>query len=235
MRSVKITLLLLFSSLWHRVESWTIADTLFGLESFSIPQLSEKAQQGDPVAQLKLGYIYYHSLGVPQDQEYGLELMEKSAEQGNAKAKVTLAKTYANDQGSHFNKQEALKWMLEAAEQGDPEAQLELALWHERAAWGFKDTIVPLDRNESFKWFLKAAEQGDWIAQKNLGTYFESGYGVPQNYVQAHKWYNIAQSHAASWGAARLRDELEEKMTPEQIAEAQKLAREWVASKAGQK
>jgi uncharacterized protein len=43
---------------------------------------------------------------------------------------------------------------------------------------------------------------------------------VPQNFVQAHKWFQLA-------GSSLYRDTLAAKMTPAQIAEAQKLAREW--------
>ena len=53
-----------------------------------------------------------------------------------------------------------------------------------------------------------------------------AGYGVQQDYVQAHMWYNL--SAAQGWGAAaEARTMLERAMTPAQIAEAQKLAREW--------
>ncbi len=59
---------------------------------------------------------------------------------------------------------------------------------------------------------------------------YNYGQGVPQDYIQAHMWYNLA---AASGGdddremAAKNRDLIAEKMTSEQIAEAQRLAREW--------
>jgi uncharacterized protein len=51
--------------------------------------------------------------------------------------------------------------------------------------------------------------------------------------VLAHKWYNLAASRYATWeadigaSAARSRDRLTTRMTPAQIAEAQKMAREW--------
>jgi hypothetical protein len=51
----------------------------------------------------------------------------------------------------------------------------------------------------------------------------------PQDYVQAHMWYNLAAAGSADQlrdQAAQFRDELAAKMTPAQIAEAQKMARE---------
>ncbi len=80
---------------------------------------------------------------------------------------------------------------------------------------------------------LGSAEQGDATAQYNLGLMYDSGQGVPQDYVLAHKWYNLAAARYARWeadigaSAARNRDRLTAKMTPAQIAEAQKMAREW--------
>jgi len=80
---------------------------------------------------------------------------------------------------------------------------------------------------------ITSAEQGDATAQYNLATMYDAGRGVPQDYVLAHKWYNLAASHYARWeadigaGAARSRDRLSARMTPAQLAEAQKMAREW--------
>ena len=60
---------------------------------------------------------------------------------------------------------------------------------------------------------------------------YANGKGVPQNYVQAHKWFNLAAAQdrypfAATYGRLG-RDLVAKKMTPAQIAEAQKLAAEW--------
>ena len=75
-----------------------------------------------------------------------------------------------------------------------------------------------------------AAEQGIASAQYNLGVMYANGQGVPQDYVQAHKWVNLAASRTTGEVAEKsrlLRDQLAEKMTASQVAEAQQLAREW--------
>ena len=58
---------------------------------------------------------------------------------------------------------------------------------------------------------------------------YANGKGVPRDYVQAYKWYNLAaaQGNAISGTASLVVEELEEKMTPEKIAEAKRLSREW--------
>ncbi len=77
----------------------------------------------------------------------------------------------------------------------------------------------------------KDAVQGCAEAQNVLGFMYGEGQGVPQDYVQAHMWYNLAASKhplgEVRNKAVKTRDILAEKMTPAQIAEAQKLAREW--------
>ena len=78
------------------------------------------------------------------------------------------------------------------------------------------------------------AEQGNADAQYNLGARYAYGSGVPQDDVQAHIWYNLAASRLQTdllrESSARSRDEVAKRMTPEQIAEAQRLAREWDAA-----
>ncbi len=74
--------------------------------------------------------------------------------------------------------------------------------------------------------FRQLADQGNANAQGNLGLMYEKGKGVPQDYVQAHMWYNLAAAQGQK-DAGKVRDSLAGKMTPAQIAEAQRLAREW--------
>ncbi len=75
------------------------------------------------------------------------------------------------------------------------------------------------------------AEQGYANAQYNLGVMYTKGEGVPQDYVQAHTWINLAASRTTTGKAGdhRLaRDLLADRMmTASQVAEAQRLAQEW--------
>ncbi len=69
------------------------------------------------------------------------------------------------------------------------------------------------------------------MAQLMIGTMYLYGQGVPQDYVQAHMWFNLAASRFAPGSdrdaAITGREEIAALMTPAQIAEAQRLAREW--------
>ena len=81
----------------------------------------------------------------------------------------------------------------------------------------------------------KAAEAGNADAQGRLALMYAAGHGVPQDFVQAYKWFNIAASTETDKEerdrSVRNRDLVSGKMTPNQIAEAQRLAREWKPKK----
>ena len=74
--------------------------------------------------------------------------------------------------------------------------------------------------------FRLAADHDDAKAQNHLGMMYITGRGVPQDYVQAHMWFNLAAARGDD-DASHNRDLLEKRMTSTQVAEAQKRAREW--------
>ena len=74
------------------------------------------------------------------------------------------------------------------------------------------------------------AERGDANAQYNLGVLYDNGLGVPQDRVRAYMWLNLAAMQGRE-SAATIRDLVARLMTPVQISEAQKMAREWKALK----
>ena len=85
---------------------------------------------------------------------------------------------------------------------------------------------VVQDYVTALKWYTKAAQQNYASAQNNLGVMYDNGEGVVQDYVMAHVWYNLAAAHGNK-KARENRDTVARKMTRDQIAEAQRLAREW--------
>ena len=162
------------------------------------------------------------------DYDTALSILRPLAEQGDVVAQGSLGFMYDNGRGVPQDYAEAVKWYRKAAEQGDAFAQGRLGFMYDNG-YG-----VPQDYAEAVKWYRKAAEQGDAVAQTSLGVMYYKGYGVPQDYVQAHMWFNLAAAggDAAVDNAAdsKVRDILAKKMTPDQLAEAQRMAREWVAA-----
>ena len=114
----------------------------------------------------------------------------------------------------------ALRELRPLAEHGDGLAQSMLGWMYE---WG---EGVPKDYVQARLWYEKAAAQGSPDAQFTLGQLYAKGQGVTQNHVQAHMWYNLAAANGEENGT-KWRDFVARMMTPVQIAQAQKLAREW--------
>ncbi len=119
----------------------------------------------------------------------------------------------------------ALREWRPLAEQGNANAQFNLGLMYDNGQG------VPQDYAKALQWWRKAAEQGNAKAQSKLGFMYRNGLGVPQDYVQAHMWYNLVASRSPPGmdrdRAVKNRFIIAQKMTPAQISEAQKLAREW--------
>ena len=128
----------------------------------------------------------------------------------------------AADRGDYVT---AMRLWRPLADQGDADVQVILGVMY-RDGQG-----VTQDYAEAVKWYRKAADQGNADAQNNLGVMYSNGHGVTQDFVEAHKWYNLSAAHQIDAQkrdiASKNRDEVAAKMTAAQIAEAQKLAREW--------
>jgi TPR repeat protein len=94
---------------------------------------------------------------------------------------------------------------------------------------------VPEDGAQALFWFRKAADQGNATSQFSLGLMYANGRGVPQDYERAHMWFNLAGSRKDDTElrehALKNRDQVAAKLTPSQIADAQRLAREWKPAK----
>ncbi len=94
----------------------------------------------------------------------------------------------------------------------------------------FEDGLAAYNRGDyaaALRFSRLAAEQGVARAQFNLGNMFSKGLGVPQDFVHAHMWFDLAAEQDFD-DARENREIVAKHMTPDQIAEAQRLAREWM-------
>jgi uncharacterized protein len=170
------------------------------------------------------------------DYATALQILPPLAEQGNAFAQNALGWMYENGRGVPKDYAQAAAWYRKAADQGNVIAQAYLGVAY-RQGQG-----VPQDYAQAAAWFHKAADQGFAAAQGILGEMYRDGLGVPQDYVCAHMWLNLAASRSDDATrqmavkvpddprqmAVKVRDNVAAKMTPAQIAEAQRLAGEWM-------
>lgn len=112
------------------------------------------AEQGDPVAQRYLGFMYFNGEGVPENARRAVFWYRKAAEQGDADVQFNLGLMYANGDGIPEDDRQAVFWWRKAAEQGDAAAQLNLGAMYADGEG------VPKDDVQAYVWFNLAAAQG---------------------------------------------------------------------------
>jgi S1-C subfamily serine protease len=155
-----------------------------------------------------------------------IEEIKTKAEKGDAQAQYSLGACYSDGRGVAHDSAEAVKWCRKAAEQDYVPAQLDLGSYY------YYGIGVAEDYVEAVRWFRKAAEQNNAGAQYYLGHCYALGQGVAQDYVQAYKWYNLSAAQDPFPNTIDERDRVGGVMTPNQIAEGQKLARNFKPRKA---
>ena len=159
-----------------------------------------------------------------KDYKTAYKLWLPLAEQGNATAQNNLGLMYRKGLGVPQDYKEAVRLYRLSAEQGNADAQYNLGSMY---ALGLG---VPQDYQEAFRSYRLSAEQGKADAQYNLGLMYDNGQGVPQDYVSAHMWWNICGS-GGDEDCVKNRNIVEKRMSPSQIEEAQRLARNWKPKK----
>ena len=172
-------------------------------EQPTLLELYHSARQGDPVA---------------------LGQLTTWASSGNAEAQFNLGLMYVFGDGVPKDTTKAVAWYGKAADQGYVGAQVSLGEMYA------KGDGVPHDAAQAVAWYRKAADQGHPFAQSHLGAMYYKGEGVPKDLVLSYVWRNLAAAQGDE-DSKTARDLLEKVMTPQQIAEAQKLSREWKTKK----
>ena len=183
----------------------------------------QAAAQGQSQAQFNLGWLYYAGLGVPQDYKKATQWYKQAAAQGHAGAQNSLGVVYQKGLGVPQDYAKARQWYEQAATQEDGDAQNNLGLLY------YAGHGVPQDYGKAREWYEQAAAQGHARALGNLAELYYAGLGVPQDDVRAYMWINLAAAHLTGDDqkqAVGNRDEVTGRMTPAQIAEAQRLAQQ---------
>jgi TPR repeat protein len=191
----------------------------------ALQQWRPLADQGDAAAQADLGYMYETGTGVERSPADAIDWYRKAADQGNAYAQTKLGVSYEHGRGVRRDYAAAASWFRKAADQGSATAQYNLGFMYDIGIG------VALARAEAANWYRKAAYQGFAAAEANLGALYARGYGVPKDYVQAYVWCALAAEQGDGY-ALENRNFIAKAMTPDQIAEAQRLARQWVSKPA---
>lgn len=165
-----------------------------------------------------------------EDLQRSISLYQKAAELGNASAARKLGDIYEKVEGDNSLTAETVhKWNEKAAELGDTSAQFKVG-----SSYLYGLGATPKDVEKAADWLTKSAKRGWGEAQGLLGLMYAKGVGVPEDSVLAYAWLNLAVANLtgsyyskARHEAESLRNGLEKGMTPEQMAEAQRLASNW--------
>jgi len=132
------------------------------------------------------------------------------------------------------------KWMYRRPAFGVLTLLISISMAVAAYAGQFADADAAYARGDyatTYRLLKPLAEGGNAKAQYNLGFMYDQGLGVPKDYVLTHMWFSLAASrfHASEGEkrelAVKSRNLVASKMTPAQIAEAQRLAREWKPKK----
>ncbi len=176
--------------------------------------LRERAEKGDADAMAELASSFMQQGDVDSAFKWNL----KAAELGNVRAENALGVAYVWGHGVEINYEEAVKWFKKAAEKGNINSQYSLGVRY------VKGDHVEQNFAEAVKWFTLAANQGQPDSQVSLARRYAGGEGVTKDLAEAYKWALVAGKY---WSAGPYRDDLMKKMTPEEIAEGERRAKQF--------
>jgi TPR repeat protein len=166
---------LLVASPWARAQLTDDQANLFlqqckAGDAQSIETVRKNAAKEDVVAQFFMGVMYDSGRCIPKDYAEAVKWFRKAADQGYARAQNNLGVMYVNGRGVPQDDAEAEKWYRMAAEQGYAGAQLNLGILYANG----RSLVSDLSR------------------EAHSGVMSTGNRSVPQDYVEAAKWYRRA-------------------------------------------
>jgi hypothetical protein len=161
------------------------------------------------------------------DYSKALRILLPAARQGHPIAQHRIGIMYTHGLGVEQDFAEATRWFRKAAEQGQGESQFSMGLRY------FEGQSVAQDDKEAARWFRLAADQGVGMAASVLAELYAKGRGVPQDLVEAYKWLAVAGGQIEPNRVTVTLGDLASKLTPDQLAEAQRRAKEFVPKRTG--
>ncbi len=186
--------------------------------------LIKAAERGAVKSQTCLGDMYRTGVGARQDPAEAAKWYRMAAEAGEAEAMYELGNLYRKGLGVEQVAVAAAKWYREAARLGYAKAQ---------SIYGYmcvRGEGVPLDYSIATQWLTRAAAQGSAAAMHNLGLMRRHGIGGPVDLVEAYMWFTLAiplLMVEPRLTTIRVRSEVAQTTTAEQIEEALARVRDW--------
>lgn len=155
-----------------------------------------------------------------------LKRFKAQAAHGDAAAQFLLGRLYEYGIGVDEDAAKAAFWYGQAAAQNLAKAQYSLGRLYAEGEGVCRDPV------RAVEWYRKAAAQNYPLAKNKLGRMYATGQGVPQSDIEAYRWFTLAARHPDAVYAVINRDTLARGMDAEQIAWAELLASDSLASAA---
>ncbi|MBP8168320.1 MAG: SEL1-like repeat protein [Azonexus sp.] len=158
-----------------------------------------------------------------------VEWWQKAAAQDNWEAQYELAWLYRSGDGVPKDATRAFSLFEKVAKLADKKEGFTPIVFNAQANLGVMFSLgegVPKDDAKAIEWYRRAATSGSSMAQGNLGVAYLRGEGVAKDNVLAYAWSNVAGSQGVEV-AGDNRDIAASRMTPAEIAEAQRLSSSW--------
>jgi uncharacterized protein len=210
------------------------------------PTFSQAAEQGNAIAQWKVGKMYADGEGIPEDDYKAFLMFSRIADthaedspyspvaQIVADAFVSLGNYYKNGiatAGIQPNIRRAVDLFTHAATYfGDANAQYQLARLY------LEGHGVNPDPNHAARWLNLAARKNHAAAQATLGDMLVYGHGVRAMPTEGYMWLLVARENASpaerDWILA-LNHRAEQTLSEEHRAAGEVLARRWLERAGG--
>ena len=152
------------------------------------------AEKGNSKAQFFLGFMHDLGFGIPENDKEAVKWYRLAAEQGDSRAELFTGFIYDLELGVAKDSREAFKWYQLAAKGGYHEARTKI---YDLAVKNIPQALQVLKDD---------AEHGIAEAQFNLASLHANGQGVPQNYEEAFKWYQLAAKGGYLQARAKIYD-----------------------------
>jgi len=192
------------------------------------------AEKGDLLSAAWLGSIYNEGEGLAPDRDEAMRWFKAAGDRALDRAAdgrgseeeqgwATLTMSALGDAyacGVLCDPTESFRWHSLAAERGNTTSMVELAQLY-REGSGVEKNLTKM-----VGWYRKAAENGNDLGKVELADCYREGLGVPRDYVQAYAWLKRCKSFMLEHFAPGKLELLAGKMTPEQVAQAERLADE---------
>ncbi|CAH1655203.1 conserved hypothetical protein [Hyphomicrobiales bacterium] len=187
---------------------------------FGSAGLRKAALDGDARAVYELATKAADGPAAQRDAKLALRLFERAAVAGLPPAQFRVGNMFEKGIGTQRDLSLARIWYQRAAERGNAKAMHNLAVLHAEGVTGKPDYSAATE------WFRRAAELGVRDSQYNLAVLLGRGLGAPTDLAQSFVWFSVAAGQGDE-DAARKRDEVAQRLKPDELAAAKASAANW--------